>query len=285
MKKLICIMISLLTGFSGGIFILQSGQFSIKDWTTLLGSTIGVLGAFLVAYFQILHDKKEKEKEKKPFVTLVNKNYENLEFFPGRLALNNSEKMSFNKKLCDLKLPIVNSGITPIHDAKIEYTSKEIDGTYQLYEQFFNKKENSNVWFENNDKFGKIVCIDFVNGKTKDKSYLPIEGQCFSKTIPVLRPNQTDNFELPMFALSVIQLLAFNDVDSDSKEELGKKYPYIEAKLSFKDYKNQCKEQRYYIKITRGKSRWKSDEVKITYSGTMEVYTEDEFLKGNKKPG
>ncbi|MCF1620001.1 hypothetical protein LQF61_07915 [Tetragenococcus koreensis] len=281
LKILTYVLCSLFAGFVLGIFISKGEQFNIRDWITLLGSVIGVLGAFLVAHLQIFYDRKEKDKEKEPFITLVNGNYENLELLPGRRALDNTEKALFKEPLCDLKLPIVNSGISSVYNVKVEYKSEKLNGTYENYKKVFKKKENRSVWFEKHVTFGDVVGINFLNNKTREKSFLPVSGHCFSKTIPVLSPNQTCKLELPMFVLTILQLFAFNDVNDTDKSEL--KFPYIEASLSFQDYRGELRKRQYYILFGRMTSKWHLDKNKIIYSGTMDVYTKSQFLKMDKE--
>lgn len=131
---ILSIILGVISYFYGNIelFINYSGA--------VIGSILGVGGAYYVLKLQLQEDNKRELREKEPYVIAAEKAIDKFTYSIERKDLNN---------LSAFTIPLVNAGSTPVYDISYEY---ELEG----YDQFLSKYKTTYELDKKDKKFPTI---------------------------------------------------------------------------------------------------------------------------------
>lgn len=196
-------------------FIGGSEEGWLGFWGGALGALIGIVGAYLVMREQINVEKKQKEEELNPILTLGKGDMVSLEH-----PIQNSNLIS---------IPIINGGQTPVFNLRVSYVI--LEETLLNVEKNEDKKNISNNFFSFDDGDARIM--------------MPTTTEI--KYISVLMPGEKQEIDLGMG----VSHFYFYYVENTNKNEINRVFNTFNIKivLDYQDYKNKKRKNDFILSI------------------------------------
>jgi len=211
------------------------------DWLDFIGSILGVLGAFLIANYQLRKEKERIEKEKRSQVLLGSKRYKNINFDPGYDIYTQEESLNNSDLLSEMKIKIVNVGSSTIYNARVRYDFPNIDNYLDTYK---NKSKASETFrFEKDENK-----TSFFLEENKQRKRYYLRDYYYSNEISYLFSGQEQEVRIPTFYLFLLQyylVTLYSERMIEGSEDIKK--PILKATLDYENYKFEEKKEIYYI--------------------------------------
>lgn len=218
-------------------FIGGSEEGWLGFWGGALGSLIGIMGAYLVMREQINVEKKQKEEELIPILTL------------GKGDLVKLERPIQNSKL--ISIPIINGGQTPVFNLRISYVI--LEETLLNVGKSEDKNTVNNDFFSFDDSEAKIM--------------MPTTTEI--KYISVLMPGEKQEFDLG----SGMSHFYFYYVENTNKNEINRVSNDFKIKmvLEYQDYKNKKRSNDFILRVHINSIEYTSNEKVVKLNCHAEI--------------
>lgn len=225
-------------------FIGGSPEGWLGYWGGLIGAALGTIGAYLVMRYQLKEEKEERKSEKNPILVIGAKKYT----FPCikneyELVANNIE-LSNESTIFDLRVPLINGGISPVFNLRIAYEIVDHNNMLKNYETFSEKKTG----------------LELKKGRKQTVKNKILFSSCYGGTwmntfsrgdsISVIMPGDTVELELPDAYRKLIQYLYINVIPSCTTSY---QKPILKIRIFFENYELKEQEKNFFIVVGREK--------------------------------
>lgn len=198
-------------------------------WGSLIGSAIGLIGAFSVMRMQLISEKKERDEGKKPVLVLGNAQYKEA------IAESFRDPVFPISKV--ISIPLINGGQTPVFNLKITYFLKN-----DVIQGINTTKYKKTV--ETNSKTGRGYII--LKRKDRDIVYLNLD-EGTGKSYSVIMPGATLELIIPQQHTEML-LFYYESLLLDYTMEKNSLTHFLTMEIEFKDYKMELNKLKFDIK-------------------------------------
>lgn len=222
--------------------------------STVIGSIVGILGAFLTIFIQLEAEKDRELENKKAYLILNDTTIK---------ECNIDLKNYLDNRKNDLFLTVTNAGKTPIFKLKSEFKVLNLDQLSKNY------KSLNEYWSEANINHSISVedAVSIDENREKEKVLRITSKESNKKVFPitnlstnyeaVLLPEKIAKINLPdyYFLMYILDLNNFleSNFESNKKEKVDipniKLYPKLELVVTYEDYLHQEHEETKLINI------------------------------------
>lgn len=220
---------------------------TLGDLFTLVGSFVGVLGAFWIATYQNRENIKKEVKEKEPKVLFGATNYREANFIVG---YDFYEENLNKKRESNLTIPIINGGETNIYDIAINFKILN-HNNYML--DYAKKSDSIKELKSKNPLFGGAMSLDIENDNILFKynngirrGFKTLKLKSYVEGIPILSKQESLDINLPYTFAALIQYCAINVSYKNNSGKTIIKSPILESKIMYKDYLDEPQNKTVY---------------------------------------
>lgn len=220
----------------------------IGFWGNLVGSFLGILGAFIVVKYQLREEKKKDLEEKKPKLIIGVENYKNKKIKPGYDLGDEDTKLNYRNKLSKITVPLINGGLTPVFNLKFYYEIVDYNEVFSYYEEYSDENEME-VRRDFHDSKYKLMIAE----KYSDSIY-----SIYSRTddVSVIMPGEKIDLNMPKVFIQLIKFY-FSNIYTNrliNDEVIYKIMPVLKITVVFEDYEMKESIFEYYIRLGNNNS-------------------------------
>ncbi len=239
-NKLLILFILFISGLIASTIIIGgSSEGWLGFWGGIVGSMLGVVGAYLVMKTQLDKEKKEKKKEKEPILVFGITSFENLMLNPGYDLINPQQKIKFKNKLSNLSVPLINGGISPIFNIRMIFQLIDHDDMFKIYDKYSETSSKYKMMFKSKKSANQILVGNSWWGVFPKAAHTP-----------VLMSGEQIAIKLPNVYMLTIEYYLLNIYGNIKLTEKKMPLPVLKVKANYEDYELQDRESEFYLVIT-----------------------------------
>lgn len=251
------ILIILISTFLFGVLIMWLPKMKILGgssdgwlgyWGGIIGSMVGVLGAYSIMNKQLNEEKNTRKKEKESILVVGSNQYSDVLMQRGKNIFDKEYIKSDRKVEECLTVPLINGGQTPVFNIRIMCELVNHSNIYLVFQKY----SDENFTIKDYPADGVIQEGIIYTTKTAS-SIIPKKTRPFD--IPVILPGNQENIDLNNAFMLMINYYFFNIFGNLKFKEEKIPNPIVKVNIIYEDYELKEIEKEFYIVLSRTRKK------------------------------